>query len=92
MSYQVILKSYSLRSEFYKSQLVTIRNISLAISNNPYFFNNLDKAIDTYSNYDRVSLADDFNAEISENVMDTFLHQHNLKKPCERSNLIQKFK
>ena len=69
MSYQVTLKSYSLRSEFYKIQFVTIRNISPAVSNNPYFFNNLDKAIDTYSNYDRVSLASDFNAEISENLV-----------------------
>ena len=69
MSYQVTLKSYSLRSEFYKIQFVTIRNISPAVSNNPYFFNNLDKAIDTHNNYDRVSLASDFNAEISENLV-----------------------
>ena len=32
-----------------------------------------------YSNYDRGSLAGDFNAEVSGNVMDLFLYQQDLK-------------
>ena len=40
---------------------------------NPYYFNNLDKVLDTYSNFDRVLLAGDFNTGISENVIDTLL-------------------
>ena len=32
-----------------------------------YFFNNLDKALDTYSRYYKVLLVGDFNTEISSN-------------------------
>ena len=39
---------------------------------NPYYFNNLDKVLDTYSNYDKVLLAGDFNTGISD-VIDTLL-------------------
>ena len=44
-----------------------------------YFFNNLDKALDTYRNYDRALLSDYFNTEILGNVMDTFLSQNDIK-------------
>ena len=43
------------------------------------FFENLDKAIDVYSHYEKVLLAGDFNAEISEFCLDSFLYQHELK-------------
>ena len=53
-----------------------------------YFFNNLDKALDTYSKYDKVLLAWDFNTEISEQRTESFLYMHELcnlvkeKKTC----------
>ena len=47
--------------------------------NDHYFFENLDKAIDVYSHYEKVLLAGDFNAEISEFCLDSFLYQHELK-------------
>ena len=47
--------------------------------NDHYFFENLDKAIDVYSHYEKVLLARDFNAEISEFCLDSFLYQHELK-------------
>ena len=55
-----------------------------------YCFNILGKALDTYSNYDRVSLAREFKTKIPENVMDIFLYQHDLKsilkdKTCFKS-------
>ena len=44
-----------------------------------YYFNNLDKAIDTYSEYEKILLVGDFNTEESENCMVSFLFHHNLK-------------
>ena len=43
-----------------------------------YFFNNLDKALDTYSRYDKVFLVGDFNIEISEQRIESFLYMHEL--------------
>ena len=43
-----------------------------------YFFNCIDKALDTYSNYDNVLLAADFNAEDDEPCLSNFLYQHDL--------------
>ena len=43
------------------------------------FFENLDKTIDEYSHYEKVLLVGDFNAEISEVCLDSFLYQHELK-------------
>ena len=44
-----------------------------------YFFENLDKAIHVYSHYEKVLLKEDFNAEISQFCLDSFLYQHELK-------------
>ena len=43
-----------------------------------YFFNTLDKALDVYSNYENILLIGDFNAQIGETHLDTFLYQHEL--------------
>ena len=43
-----------------------------------YFFNCIDKAFDTYSNYDNVLPAGDFNAEDDEPYLSNFLYQHDL--------------
>ena len=40
---------------------------------NSYFFEHLDKALDIYSNYEKVLLTGDFNSEIAEPCMDSFL-------------------
>ena len=42
------------------------------------FFNCIDKALETYSNYDNVLLAGDFNAEDDEPCLSNFLYQHDL--------------
>ena len=44
-----------------------------------YFFHNLDKALDVYSNYETVLITGDFNAQEGEKCLDTFLYQHELK-------------
>ena len=55
------------------------KNVSPPSQNDHYFFENLDKAIDVYSHYEKVLLVGDFNAEISEFCLDSFLYQHELK-------------
>ena len=47
--------------------------------NDHYFFENLDKKIHVCSNYEKVLLLGDFNAEISEFCLDSFLYEHELK-------------
>ena len=41
-----------------------------------YFFDNLDKALDVYSTYEKVLITGDFNAQEGEKCLDTFLYQH----------------
>ena len=43
-----------------------------------YYFNNLDKALDLYSHYDKKLLAVDFNTEVSD-ILSIFLYQHDLE-------------
>ena len=44
-----------------------------------YYFNNLDKALDLYSHYDKKLSVGDFNTEISDNVFSTIPYQHDLE-------------
>ena len=44
-----------------------------------YFFDNIDEALDVYSTYEKVILGVDFNSQIGENCIDTFMYQHNLQ-------------
>ena len=48
-----------------------------------YCFNYLDKALDTYSNYEKVLFVGDFNTEITEHYIESFLYEHEL------SNLVK---
>ena len=43
-----------------------------------YYFNNLDKALNLYSHYDKKLLVGDFNTEVSD-VLSIFFHQHDLE-------------
>ena len=44
-----------------------------------YFFDNIDKALDVYSTYEKVILVGDFNSQIGKNCIDTFMYQHSLQ-------------
>ena len=44
-----------------------------------YFFDNLDKALEVYSTYEKVLIIGDFNAQEGEKCLDTFLYQNELK-------------
>ena len=43
------------------------------------FFDNIDKALNVYSTYEKVILGGDFNSQIGENCIGTFMYQHNLQ-------------
>ena len=51
----------------------------LPFQSDQYFFDGLDNALDEYSNYGNILLVGDFNAQIRETCLDTFLYQHELK-------------
>ena len=53
-----------------------------------YFFEHLDKALDIYSNYEKVLLTGDFNSEIAEPCMDSFLYQPHLSKKKRFKSMI----
>ena len=46
--------------------------------NDKYYYNCLDRALDTYSNYNKVFFAGDFNTEITEHYIESFLCNHEL--------------
>ena len=53
--------------------------LSSAVSKDQYFFDNIDKALDVYSKYEKVIIGGDFNCQIDENCIATFMYQHNLQ-------------
>ena len=57
--------------------------------NDHHFFENLDKAIDVYSHYEKVLLVGDFNADISEVCLDSLLYQHELKNLVKEKNMFK---
>ena len=52
--------------------------------NDIYYFNQLDKAIDTYNNYEKILLIGDFNAETTEPCLESFL-EHDLQNPVKEN-------
>ena len=59
--------------------MVAFWNISPSKQNDLYYFNQLDKTIDTYNSYDKILLIGDFNAEINESYLESFLYEHDLE-------------
>ena len=44
-----------------------------------YYFDNIDKALDVYCQYEQIMLIGDFNAQIGEKCFEDFLFQHELR-------------
>ena len=57
---------------FWKSKWLLFSTYHSSAQNDQYLFNYADKAFDTYSNYDNVLLAGDFNAKDDEPCLHTF--------------------
>ena len=63
---------------FRKSKRLLLGSYQPTSQNDQYYFDCLDKALDVYSNYEKVILTGDFNAQVSECVFDSFLYQYDL--------------
>ena len=72
------VKSFFVELNFRKSNWLLCGTSHQPAQNDQYFFNCIDKAVDTYSSYDNVLLAGDFNAEDDEPCLSNFLYQHDL--------------
>ena len=70
------VESIFVELNFTKCKWLLCRTYHPPSQSDEYFFNNLDKAIDTYSRYDKVLLVGDFNTEISEQRIESFLYTH----------------
>ena len=68
---------------FRKCKWLLCRTYHPPSQNDEYYFNYLDKALDTYSNYQKVLLIGDFNIEIAEHYIESFLYEYEL------SNLVR---
>ena len=50
-----------------------------------YYFNSLDKSLDTYSNYENILLVGDFNVQTTDQYLSLFLYQHELSSIVKES-------
>ena len=53
--------------------------LKLVFESDHYNFDNLDKALDVYSTFEKVLITGDRNAQEGEKCLDTILYQHELK-------------
>ena len=58
--------------------------------NDEYYFNYSDKALDTCSNCGKVLIAGDFNTEITEHYIESFLYKHELSNSVKEKTLFKK--
>ena len=61
---------------FRKCKWLLCETYSAPSQNYNYFFDNIDKGLDVYSTYERVALVGDFNAQVGEKSINTFLYQN----------------
>ena len=54
--------------------MVVMRALSSPSQKINTFFDNIDKALHVYSTYEKVKLGGEFNSEIGENCIDTFMY------------------
>ena len=78
------IESLFVESNFRKVKWLLFGTYHTTSQNDIYHFNQLDKAIDTYNNYDKILLIGDFNAEKSEPCLESFSYEHDLQ------NLVKK--
>ena len=72
------------RPNFRKVQWLLFGKYHQPSQKDSYYFNNLDKALDLYSHYDKKLSVGDFNTEVSDNVFSTIPYQHDLENLAKR--------
>ena len=76
--FQDDIKGLFIELNFRKAKWILFRTFHPPTQSDSYYFNNLDKALDLYSQYDKKLLVGDFNTEVSD-VLSIFLYQHDLE-------------
>ena len=71
-------KGLFIEPNFRKTKLLFFGTYHPPTQSDSYYFNNLVKALDLFSHYDKKLLFGDFNTEVSE-VLSIFLYQHDLE-------------
>ena len=64
---------------FKKSKWLLYGSYHPSSQSDQHYFDNIDKALDIYCQYDKVVVIADFNAQIREKCFDGFLFQHEFK-------------
>ena len=72
----------------------TILGTSLGTYHPPFqsnqcYFNNLNRSLDTYINYEKILLVGDFNAQTTDQYLSSFLYQHELSSIVKESRYIK---
>ena len=67
------IETLSIELNFRKCKWLLCGLYHLPSQKGQYFFDDIDKALDVYSTYQKVILGGDFNSQISENCIDTFM-------------------
>ena len=75
----MILKHYLLKLIFESANGYFVDYINHLLNLINTFFDNLDKALDVYYNYEEVLITGDCNVQEGKKCLDTFLYQHELK-------------
>lgn len=64
---------------FRKCKWLLFGTYHLLFQEDQHCYNNLDKALETYCQYDKILLSSDFSSEVSEIRLDSFLYQYNIR-------------
>ena len=65
--------------------MATPWNIPSPSQSDQYYFNNLDKSLDTYSNYEKTLLVGDFKGQATDHYLSLFLYRHELSSIVKES-------
>ena len=81
-----------LELNFRKIKLLLLGTYHPPSQNDIYYFNQLDKANDTYNNYEKLLLIGDFNAETTEPCIESFLYEHDLQNLVKENTCFKSVK
>ena len=83
--FPVDIEGLYIELNFRKCKLLLLGTYHPLSQSDLYYFNNLDKSLDTYSNYEKTLLVGDFNAQTTDQYLSSFLYQHELSSIVKES-------
>ena len=79
------IKGLYIELNFRKCKWLLLGTYHRPSQSDQYYFDNLDKSLDTYSNYEKILLVGDFNAQTTDQYLSSFLYQHELSSIVKES-------